>query len=125
MSTKRHELSGKRISRWGEDILVVWDAGDPSSDIYFKAAISLARLILVQDRATQERTTADVTAMESAIATLFRDVALLDDILRMANTVKSSGENITTKATSLKKKIEAQLDVLREHVSVLACNEAA
>jgi len=113
------------LSRWGEDILVVWDAGDPSSDIYFKAAISLARLILVQDRATQERTTADVTAMESAIATLFRDVALLDDILRMANTVKSSGENITTKATSLKKKIEAQLDVLREHVSVLACNEAA
>jgi hypothetical protein len=113
------------LNRWGQDLLVVWDVEDLATDIYFRAAFSLARLMLVQERSSRDRSTADVAAMESAVSTLTRDLTLLDEILKMANTVKNSGENITAKTTSLKKKIEAQLDVLREHIAGLGCDESA
>jgi hypothetical protein len=107
------------LSRWGEDILAVWNAEDPASDVYLKAAISLARLMLVQQSSASTQTTACIAEMDAAVEALTRDIGLLDDITRMAQTVKNSGENIVTKAESLRKNVDKQLETLRDQVAAL------
>jgi hypothetical protein len=107
------------LSRLGEDILVVWDAKDATTDPYLNAALSLARLIVVQERIASEMTTANIAEMDSAIATISRDLALLDEITKAANSSKTNSENIITKAATLKKRIEVQVESLKEHVEAL------
>jgi len=54
------------LSRWGNDILAIWDANDAQSDVVFSAAISVARMIAVQCRKDSEETSADVMEMQAA-----------------------------------------------------------
>lgn len=107
------------LSRWDRDVVVVWDAEDPLTDILFKAAISVARMIAVQDRNVAEEATADITEMQTAIDALCRDVGILDEIIKCASAAQNHCEKIVTKAGGLKKKIDANLVDLQQHVSGL------
>ncbi len=108
------------LSRWGQDVVLVWDAEDPHTDIIFKAAMSVARMIAVQDRKVSEEVTADVTEMQSAIDALCRDVGILDEIIKCATAAQNHCEKIVTKAGGLKKKIDANMVKLQDHVEALA-----
>jgi hypothetical protein len=108
------------LSRWGKDVVVVWDAEDPQTDFLFKAAISVARMITVQDRKVSEDVTADITEMQAAIDALCRDVGILDEIVKCASAAQNHCEKIVSKAGGLRKKIDANLAELQEHVQGLA-----
>lgn len=108
------------LTRWGKDLVLVWDAQDPATDIVFKAAISVARMIAVHERSQSDQAAADIAKMKEAIETMCRDVSILDDISRVAGNAKTHCETIITKSTGLKKKIETQLDRLKEHIQRVA-----
>ncbi len=108
------------VARWGEDIVAVWDAEDATTDVYLKAAMSIARAIVVQQRRHSDECTAEFAEMEKAIADISREASVLDEISRMANTIKNNGEKIVKKAEKLKTKIDDQIEVLAEHVTGLS-----
>ena len=68
------------LCRWGRDIVVVWDRDDATSDVVLRTAISLARLMIVQEKRSSEHAAADLKEMENAIEAITRDLALLDQI---------------------------------------------
>lgn len=105
------------INRWGDDIIVVWDAESPEHDVFLKAAISLARAMVVADRRMKDSSAADFAEMEQAVNTILRDAELLADIVRMATTVKSSGEKIVKKAERLKSGLDTQIERLQQHLA--------
>ena len=90
-----------------------------TTDVILKAAISLARLMVVQDSGPVNKPSADIDAMESAISAITRDVASLEEIATWATTVKNSGEKIFNKIALLRKRIELQISTLTEHVQGL------
>lgn len=108
------------LSRWAKDVIVIWDAEDPHTDILLKAAISVARMIAVHDRRVSDEATADITEMKAAIDALCRDVAVLDEIVKYATAAQNHCEKIVSKAGGLKKKIDSNLLDLQEHVEALA-----
>lgn len=108
------------LSRFGKDIVVIWDAEDPLTDILLKSAISVARMIAVQDRRVSEDATADINEMKNAIDALFRDVVVLDEIVKCAHAAQIHCEKIVAKAGGLKKKIDANLVEIQDHVNALA-----
>jgi hypothetical protein len=112
------------LCRQGCDITVIWDAEDPQSDVYLKAAISLARLIVVRESVSSDQTTADIKAIEVAIAAIAHDLNSLNEIVTWANTIKNNGEKIGTKATTLRRRIDEQLASLSEHVSKIQHSES-
>jgi hypothetical protein len=75
--------------------------------------------MVVQEKKSAENTAADITAIEAATTAITRDLGSLDEIATWANTVKNNGEKISSKASSMRKKIEEQLETLTEHVSGL------
>ena len=108
------------LSRWDRDIVLVWDANDPQTDIVFKAAISVARMIVVQERLVSEEATADISGMKTAIDALCRDVGILDEIIKCATAAQNNCEKIVSKAGGLKKKVDVNLAELNDHVEALA-----
>lgn len=108
------------LGRFGHDVVLVWNAEDPQTDVVFKSAISVARMIAVQERKVTDEAAADITEMKHAIDALCRDVSILDDIIKCASAAQNHCEKIVTKAGGLKKKIDSNLSDLQEHVEALA-----
>jgi len=108
------------LSRWGNDILAIWDANDAQSDVVFSAAISVARMIAVQCSKVSEETSADVMEMQQAIDALCRDVGILDEIIKSASAAQNHCESIVSKAGKLKKRIDTGLTELQDHVGNLS-----
>ena len=108
------------LSRWDRDVVVVWDAEDSQTDILLKAAISVARMISVQGRKVSEEATADISEMQAAIDAVCRDVGILDEIVKCASAAQNNCEKLVIKAEGLKKKIDANMVKLKDHVEALA-----
>lgn len=107
------------LKRLGSDIVVVWDQDDPATDIYLKAALSVARALAVrQERATAEAE-ADFDEIEAAVTKIAKDAAALQEVVTFANTVQSSGRKIAERTEKVREDLEKQIDLLQEHVGRL------
>ena len=108
------------ISRFGSDIVVIWDAEDTLTDVNLKAAYSIARCIVVEKTREDASKTGDRIAVENAVKTISRSIESLNSIQTMATTVKNNGEKIGKQASKLLADITAELDVIDQHVAGLS-----
>ena len=107
------------LTRFGADIIVVWDRDDTTSDVLFTAALSLARALVVRERTQQERVEAEFTAIEDAVRRIAKGAESLNDIMTLSETVRSNGAKIHDRAERLRDEIDKQLDLLRQNVEGL------
>jgi gas vesicle protein len=107
------------LSRFGADIVVVWDREDATTDALVTAAVSLARALVVRERVQQERVQAEFSAIEDAVRRIAKAAESLKEITTLAGTVKSHGEKIRTRAERLREDIDQQLEVLQMNVEGL------
>ena len=107
------------LSRFGSDIVVIWDADDPTTDVNLRAAHSIARYIAVEKTKTDAEKTGDRLAIENAVQMISRNVDALSDIQRLAATVKNNGDKIVTKASKLETVVRDQLQEIEQHISML------
>ena len=107
------------LRRFDNDIMVVWDAEDRSTDVSLKCAILLAKGLIV--RATRERVgfTADLDAMDRAIASILRQIDGFDDVNTSANTIKNGADRILTRARLMRERMEKELDTLTNEIQGL------
>lgn len=104
------------ISRFGPDIVVVWDAEDTLTDVNLTAAYSIARCIAVEKTKGDTAKTGDRIAIEAAIKSINRSLESLNAIQTMATTVKNNGEKIVKQANKLLIDVSAQVELIDEHV---------
>ncbi len=113
------------LVRFGPDILVVWDRDDTASDVLLQAALSLARALVIRERAQQDRAQAEFAAIEDVARRIARAAESLAEIVTMAGTIRSHGEKIRTRAEKLQGDIEQQLAVLRDNLDGLKATAVA
>lgn len=106
------------IARYGDDVVVLWDA-DAASDPSLKAGLIIARAISVQCRKALDRDGADFRAIDQAIAAIAEQAKQLDEIQRLSTTVRNNGEKILAHATGMKKQLLGQVATLSEKVEAL------
>jgi hypothetical protein len=89
------------FARYGDDILIIWDADDPQNDVNLIAAISVAKALCTRKIAARNQQTADFDSIENLVVQLEKQLKSVDEIRRSAETVKSSGEKILDRARIL------------------------
>ena len=104
------------LSRFGSDIVVIWDAENPATDVNLRAAHSIARYIAVEKTKSDAEKTGDRLAIEIAIQLISRNVDTLSDIQRLATTVKNNGDKIVSKAYKLETVVRDQLQEIEQHI---------
>lgn len=109
-----------QISRFGQDIVVVWDSEDLYSDVNLKAAYSIARCIAVDKTKENDTKTGEIVAIENAVKSVARSIELLGSIQTMATTVKNNGEKIVKKAAKIQSDVTDQLELIDQHVAGLS-----
>ncbi len=99
--------------RHGNDLLVVWDAEDPTTDANLRAALEVARALSIRARQATEKTL-DFTTIDKTILDIEKRVQNLDDIRRSTETIRNANEKIFDRVRIDGEALNKQLAILRE-----------
>ncbi|MBM3969660.1 MAG: hypothetical protein FJ302_07330 [Planctomycetes bacterium] len=107
------------LARYGHDVFVVWDVDDPTSDLFLRAGVSLARALCVRVHNQQEAQSADFTAIDAAILEVEKRFKDFDEMKTWGETIQNNGKKIVDKLRIVRDSLETQVKVLRERTDEL------
>ena len=107
------------FSRYGNDIVVVWDKDDTGTDVFLDAGLSVAIALSVRAQAHADGVGADFEAIEQAILEIQKQADGLAQIKTWANTVRNNGDHIIKSAEKMQEGLNNQVEVLNDKVADL------
>ncbi len=102
----------------GADLFVVWDAEDPTSDVFLEAAIAVARALCPRAR-QGDHPQIDFDAFDRSIRSIEKQLEGLEEIQKSAQTVENGAEKIKERARIMSANLLRAVSTLDE------CCEAA
>ena len=112
-STKASPNQLQPFQRYGNDIVVVWDAEDAATDVYLKAGIMAARALCFRAARTTEAESADFETIERAILEVEKRAANLETVQKHAETIRSTSEKMLDRLRKDREALEKQVVTLR------------
>ena len=112
------------LSRYGNDIVIVWDAEDPLTDVIRHSALSLARGLATRLSVESQEMAAELTELDDAMQRIAKDASGLSEIIKWSTTVEGHGNKIRTKAERLQQDLVNQVERLDEHLGRLRTEPA-
>lgn len=109
----------EQLSRYGNDIALVWDSEDPSSDVIFEAGLSIAKALCVRGGTHISTISADFKTIDDAILEIERNTKDLDDVTKWSETIKSNSDKILKSTGRIKANLSSQISLLNGRVSDL------
>jgi hypothetical protein len=100
------------LARYGSDVVVVWDAEDPRSDVVLVAGLSVAKALCTHGKAKREAEIADFEAIERAIREIEKQAQNLDQIAGWAGTIRTNGDNILKRVENMRASLVRQVELL-------------
>ena len=107
------------LARYGDDVVVLWDAEDPATDVYLGAALSIAKALCARGVAGNGVLGIDIEALEKAIREIERQVNGLEEITRSAEAIDGHVGRILDRARIMRNGLDRQVSVLDEKVGGL------
>jgi len=107
------------LHRAGDDVFVVWDAEDATTDVYLHAGLELARALCIRGSRQSDAQAADFTALDVAILEIDKRAGALAEISTWAETIQNNSEKILDHVRKTRKSLERQVETLREKLSDL------
>jgi hypothetical protein len=107
------------FQRYGNDIVVVWDADDPTCDVFLKAGVIAARALCFRAERNSAAQQIDFDAIEKAILEIEKRAGNLEEIRKSADTIQSSSGKILERVRIDREALTKQVEILRERVKDL------
>lgn len=108
-----------RFQRFGNDLVIVWDAEDAATDLWLVAALEVARALLVRRAREASATSASLAEIDTAVAQLEKDALALQQIATYANSVTGAADKIRDEVEKLARKLARRVAEMREGVEGL------
>jgi hypothetical protein len=102
--------------RCGNDIFVVWNSEDPSTDLYLSAGLELARALCIRAGRQSEAQAADFTAIDAAILEIEKRSNSLEQVKKWSETILNNSENIIKHVETARKSLARQIEILQERL---------
>jgi hypothetical protein len=105
--------------RCGNDVFVIWNAEDSSTDLYLTAGLELARALCIRAGRQSEAQAADFTAIDAAILEIEKRSNSLDEITKWSETIRNNSDKILDHIRKARNSLERQLEILQERLNDL------
>jgi hypothetical protein len=102
------------LVRYGADVIVVWDAEDPQTDAYLRAAVEISRALCVRCHQASERLAIDFGPIDRAINEIEKKAKNLDQVNNWATTIRSNSDKIIDRVRIDREAFEKEVSTLRE-----------
>jgi hypothetical protein len=111
--SKRSAPAGLRpLRRYGNDIVITWDAADEASDVVLEAGLAIAKWICIHDKRKDEQAEADAREIEAALHAIDRQLEGFEEIRTKTTTIKNAADAIDGRARIMAEQIRKKLAVL-------------
>ena len=107
------------FTRIDHDLFVIWDAADPSTDIYLSAAVSVAKALLFRLKASENKNDGDLQGIELAVNILEKQLKGLEDMETWTSTIQSNGGKIAKEIAKIRETAKVQIEQLRSCLDAL------
>jgi len=107
------------MARYGNDIVVIWDAEDETTDAWLKAGLLTAKALAVRARLDNAERASDFQAIDKSMQEIQRQVKYLDEIRTWSGTIKSNAEKVIDRAERMQKTLVDELDTLGQQLEQL------
>jgi hypothetical protein len=107
------------FTRIEHDLFVIWDAADPSTDIYLSAAVSVAKALLFRQKVTETQSEGDLKGIELAVNILEKQLKGLEDMETWTSTIQSNGGKIAKEIVKIRETAKEQIERLRACLDAL------
>lgn len=113
------------LQRYGSDVVVVWDAEDPSSDLCVRAAYSLARALAVRERRADRESVTAIAEIDRSARGIERQIGYLAEVRKWADTIKGHGEKIAERSARMADELRRDVERLDAQVAGMRTAAAA
>jgi len=96
------------LQRRGCDVFVAWDPEDPAHDASLVAGVEVARALAARSRGQQDGV--DLADLDKAIVRIEASLKDLEEILRLATTIRGNGDKVIDRARSMRRKVEKEIE---------------
>jgi hypothetical protein len=113
--SKKNAPAGLDVfQRRGKDFFVIWNAEDPTTDVYLRAAIAATRALCIDAQRQSAASQADFECIDKAILEIEDRARNLDEIRKSAEKIQSSSAAILDRVRIDRDAIERQVAILRD-----------
>jgi hypothetical protein len=119
LSRKCASPDDRLIRRFDSDVIILWDAEDPVTDIVLEVGLELARALAVRQGKSAKAQAADLQALDKAVLEIEKRIQNLDDVSKYAETIKNSSLKILDRVRVDREALSAQVELLREKLAGL------
>ena len=104
------------FARYGQNLVVVWNPEDATTDVYLRAALTTARALCVRaaESAAHE---ADFDTINRAILEIEKRAGSLDEIRKSAETIQTASQRILDRVQVTRRALEREVKSLGEKVT--------
>ncbi|MDB5957904.1 hypothetical protein [Ramlibacter sp.] len=113
-STRTAQPSIPVFQRFGNDLVLRWDAEDPASDVWLRAALMVASALSVRAASHDKQEAASFARVDGAIERMRKHIEGFEEINTSANTAQRAVEKILKRARLMEEGMADQLAVMAE-----------
>jgi len=118
-SSKTARIGLKRLARYGNDVVVVWDSDDEGTDAYLSAGLMMCKALAVRLAAASDEIAADFDLLEKAIREVERQSGFLEEIKTSSSTIKNGADKILNRVETMRTAFVKQVEALDTQASLL------
>ena len=107
------------LARYGSDFVVVWDPGDPATDVILRAGYLAAKAMSLRAAQRSRSEAASFLTIDKAVETIRKQLDGFGEIKTHSETVGSAAKKILERVRIMSEAIEKQVDVLAEQVAAV------
>lgn len=107
------------LQRWGNDVIVRWDAENPDTDVILRAGFMVAKALCVRAHQHYQEDVASFQEIDASIEAIRKQLQGLEEIATLATTVSNNGEKIKTRVRIMSDEVERRLQALVSNASKL------
>jgi hypothetical protein len=106
-----------RFSRHGNNVLVIWDEQDPSSDPYLHAAVCLGVALVTRSKAVGDA--GDITALRDIEARIESEISRLEKMEKHSEAIRRNVDGISDEIRKATKALETLVDKAKSTLRAL------
>ncbi len=104
--------------------MVLWDADDERTDLYVRLAYSVARCLTSRVAGAAEQNAEALVEIELATRAIEKQVSFLEEVHKLAGTVKSHGEKIQARMDRMRDELTREVERLDRQARALRVDAA-
>ncbi len=107
------------VDRVGNDVFIVWDPEDATTNLHLKIGLTLARALCIRVERFSQSQDEDFRAVTKAILEIEKQAGLLGEITTTGETIKKGAEKVLDRVRKTRNSLERQVEVLQSKVDGL------